>query len=276
MAQFYKELKELREARKISLEEISERTKINVQYLNAIESGEFSEIETPYLRLFLRAYAEEIGGDSQKSLEQLDSFMGTKRPSVFPTSINDEENNDTNDPDMKHLTIFSDKNIRSDYFIAIIFSLILIFAIIVFQKIFNEESKAIVTTEGPILQQKIEPITNEDLLKDFIIDKSSEESLSISPPFFIKIKTIHQTAYTFQNDSSSPNSQIINANQEKNLDPFVNLSELIFSSTKGLILFINGTEIKEVSEYENPLKIVVKPKPSSVAIHRYKPLISLK
>ena len=39
MAQFYKELKEIRESRKISLEDISERTKINVQYLIAIESG---------------------------------------------------------------------------------------------------------------------------------------------------------------------------------------------------------------------------------------------
>ena len=60
MAQFYKELKELRETRKIALEEISERTKINVQYLKAIEDGQFDEIETPYLRLFLRAYADEL------------------------------------------------------------------------------------------------------------------------------------------------------------------------------------------------------------------------
>ena len=87
MAQFYKELKDLRESRGISLEEISERTKINISYLNAIESGSFSEIETPYLRLFLRAYAEEIGGDSQRSLEQLDSFLGTNRPKVVSSQI---------------------------------------------------------------------------------------------------------------------------------------------------------------------------------------------
>ena len=47
MAQFYKELKDLRESRGISLEEISERAKINISYLKAIESGSFSEIETP-------------------------------------------------------------------------------------------------------------------------------------------------------------------------------------------------------------------------------------
>ena len=74
MSKFYKELKELRESRKISLDEISERTKINVQYLQDIEKGSFEDIETPYLRLFLRAYAEEIGSDSQRALEQLDSY----------------------------------------------------------------------------------------------------------------------------------------------------------------------------------------------------------
>ena len=77
MAQFYKELKELRISRGISLEEISNRTKINIKYIKAIESGDFADIESPYLRLFLRAYAEEIGSDSQRALEQLDAYSGT-------------------------------------------------------------------------------------------------------------------------------------------------------------------------------------------------------
>ena len=46
MSEFYKELKNLRESRKISLEEISERTKINVKYFQDIEKGAFEDIET--------------------------------------------------------------------------------------------------------------------------------------------------------------------------------------------------------------------------------------
>ena len=114
MAQFYKELKDLRESRGISLEEISERTKINISYLNAIESGSFSEIETPYLRLFLRAYAEEIGGDSQRSLEQLDSFLGTNRPKVISAQINDDDNEDELDVDFNQSFSFSGKSIRGN------------------------------------------------------------------------------------------------------------------------------------------------------------------
>ena len=103
MGQFYKELKELRESREISLEEISERTKINVQYLIAIEEGDFSDIETPYLRLFLRAYAEEIGGDSQRALEQLDSFMGTSRATFISQNIAEEETEEEHESEYKTL-----------------------------------------------------------------------------------------------------------------------------------------------------------------------------
>ncbi|HIA79696.1 MAG TPA: DUF4115 domain-containing protein, partial [Candidatus Marinimicrobia bacterium] len=80
MAQFYKELKDLRLTKGIELEELESRTKINKKYLKAIEVGDFEILPVPYLRLFLRAYAEEIGGDSQRALEQLDSFLGTAKP----------------------------------------------------------------------------------------------------------------------------------------------------------------------------------------------------
>ena len=273
MAQFYKELKELRENRKIALEEISERTKINVQYPQAIEDGQFDEIETPYLRLFLRAYADEIGGDSLRALEQLDSFMGTKRTKLISSLPQiEEETNEESELENRNLKFYPGKKLRQDYIVGLIFSIILVFVILIFQKIFDEESKAIVTENGPILQNKIEPISNQDLLKDYLMDQSSEELLSITPPYFIKIKTLQQTAYTFFIDTLSSTSNILNANQELDLEAFIKPSELIFTSTKGLSLFINANEIKQVSGYEYPIRLVIRPKPPSMVIQYYKPL----
>ena len=273
MAQFYKELKELRESREISLEEISERTKINVQYLIAIEEGDFSDIETPYLRLFLRAYAEEIGGDSQRALEQLDSFMGTSRATFIAQNVvAEEETEEEHESEYKTLDFLSGKKIRQDYIIGFIFSLILIFTILIFQKIFNAESKAVITQNGPILQKKVESISSQDLLKNYMLDRSSEELLSATPPFFIKIKTLEQTAYTFNNDTLPPASNTLYANQEIDLNSFINASELIFTSTTGLSLFINANEIKQISGYEFPIRLVIRPEPPSMAIQRYKPL----
>ncbi len=95
MAQFYKELRELRLSKEISLEELETRTKINIKYLSAIEEGNFEILPIPYLRLFLRAYAIEIGGDSERSLEQLDAFIGHTKPKIIPSKNNDDtiENN---------------------------------------------------------------------------------------------------------------------------------------------------------------------------------------
>jgi hypothetical protein len=77
--------------------------------------------------------------------------------------------------------------------------LFIILVILIFQKIFNEESKAIVTENGPVLQKVINPISSQDLKKDYLMDQSSEELLSVSPPYFIKLKTLQQTVlYIFK------------------------------------------------------------------------------
>mgnify|MGYP001399573859 CR=1 FL=1 len=66
---FFLLLKSHRESNDIDIQDISEHTKINPKYLNAIESGDFSLLPTVYMRLFLRSYAEFIGTDAQKALD---------------------------------------------------------------------------------------------------------------------------------------------------------------------------------------------------------------
>ena len=78
MSEFYTELKELRESQNIDLEEIHSRTKINMEYLTAIENGQFDVLPLPYVRLFMRAYVTEIGGEADEALHQLDIFQGRK------------------------------------------------------------------------------------------------------------------------------------------------------------------------------------------------------
>ena len=87
MAQFYNELKDIRVSKEISIEDLETKTKINVKYLNAIEQGDFDILPTPYLRLFIRAYAVEIGGNAERALEQLDSFVGNNRPTAATSQI---------------------------------------------------------------------------------------------------------------------------------------------------------------------------------------------
>ena len=66
---FFDALKSHRESQNIEISEICDFTKINQKYIQAIESGDFTVLPTVYMRLFLRAYAEFIGADSAKALE---------------------------------------------------------------------------------------------------------------------------------------------------------------------------------------------------------------
>ena len=113
MAQFYKELRELRLSKEISLEELETRTKINIKYLSAIEEGNFEILPVPYLRLFLRAYAIEIGGDSDRALEQFDSFIGHTKPKIVSSNNNDDTMEDNTRFEKINIgNLFSDSSLK--------------------------------------------------------------------------------------------------------------------------------------------------------------------
>jgi cytoskeletal protein RodZ len=274
MAQFYKELMELRESRGISLEEIQDRTKINIKYLEAIEQGDFKILPVPYLRLFLRAYAEEIGGDSQRALEQMDSFLGTTRVKIRMSQVPKEGSLDDSPNTGLDKEIFSESNkkLRQDLIKGGVLLIAFIFAILIFRKIFNEESAAIVTDTGPVMQERVSPLSESDLIKNYIETQSSEELLSVTPPYFVKLITRDQTAFSFTNETSIPENKVLQANYEYDLGAFVDLSKLLFSSSNGLTIFINGTEIQGITNYNYPIQLTIKPNPPALVVQRYKPL----
>jgi hypothetical protein len=81
-----------------------------------------------------------------------------------------------------------------------------------------------------------------------------------------------QTAYSFKNDTFPAVSNLLQENWEQDLSAFVKTSELLFSNTNGLTLFINGVNITNITNYNNPLRLTISPSPPSMVIQRYKPL----
>ncbi len=73
---FYHELKQLRVAQGISLEDISARTRIHIRFLEALEQGELEILPKTYIRLFLRSYCREIGADVKEVLQQVEEHLG--------------------------------------------------------------------------------------------------------------------------------------------------------------------------------------------------------
>lgn len=68
MREFASELRAHRESSGMSFEELFERTRINPEYLRAIESGNFDILPEVYVRLFVKKYAQEVGLDVEETL----------------------------------------------------------------------------------------------------------------------------------------------------------------------------------------------------------------
>ena len=68
-------LKKEREARQISLEDISAATRINVRFLEAIEQGQFDVLPEAYIRAFVREYADTVGLNADEFLAKLEAIM---------------------------------------------------------------------------------------------------------------------------------------------------------------------------------------------------------
>jgi cytoskeletal protein RodZ len=73
---FYEELKKHRESQGITLDQIADKTKININTLKAFESGNFSKLPRTYIRLFLKAYAQEVNLDPKKVIAQYEEYSG--------------------------------------------------------------------------------------------------------------------------------------------------------------------------------------------------------
>ncbi len=86
-----KDLKRAREDKKLSLEEVSRRTKINLKYLIALEKGDFLSLPKGlYAKNFLKQYSQFLGLSINNILEvydEIDNFKKEKTKNLFSNQV---------------------------------------------------------------------------------------------------------------------------------------------------------------------------------------------
>lgn len=74
-------LREARENKGLSLDDVQGKTRINVRYLTALENGQYSALPTPvHVRGFLRNYARFLGLEPQPLLDRYSANAGRDLP----------------------------------------------------------------------------------------------------------------------------------------------------------------------------------------------------
>ncbi|MDA0711059.1 MAG: helix-turn-helix domain-containing protein [bacterium] len=77
-------LRSEREALGLTLDDLFQRTRINLDFLTAIEAGRFDVLPEAYVRLFIKKYAQEVGLNAPEILSQYDLMTPRVEPPEPP------------------------------------------------------------------------------------------------------------------------------------------------------------------------------------------------
>ena len=274
MSEFYKELKELRKERGIDLEEIHSRTKISVDTLKAIEDGQFSQLPHTYTRLFVRAYALEIGADADDTLRQLERLLGNESAPLNEKNDLEEETLDkpvANEEEISDLSTSSRtaKNMRIDMVKGIVLVIILIFAIYIIREINEEE-----TANAPILYpsefEEEGPITDQMLQNDYDVIIESVEIMEAEAPYSLKIATAEKVWYQSRIDNLSSSDDVLPSGDNR-IYEFTDSLDILFKHSESLNLYLNGSALNSFDSSSNPIRITLSSVDKTVTIQRFAP-----
>jgi len=274
MSEFYKELKELRKERGIDLEEIHSRTKISVGTLKAIEDGQFSQLPHTYTRLFVRAYALEIGADADDTLRQLERLLGNESAPLNEKNDLEEETLDkpvANEEEISDLSTSSRtaKNMRIDMVKGIVLVIILIFAIYIIREINEEE-----TANAPILYpsefEEEGPITDQMLQNDYDVIIESVEMMEAEAPYSLKIATAEKVWYQSRIDNLSSSDDVLPSGDNR-IYEFTDSLDILFKHSESLNLYLNGSALNSFDSSSNPIRISLSTVDKTVTIQSFAP-----
>ena len=274
MSSFYKDLKELRKESGIDLEEIHNRTKISLDALRAIESGKFDELPQTYIRLFVRAYANEIGADENSTLSELNKFLAEESKIDSQTESNKTYQDikkvaEKKDVDQIKPSSTTSKNIRSDTLKGFALLSILIFSIYTIRQINKEEaSKAPIVYQSDFEEEG--PITNQILQNDFDLFSESIQIMEHQAPFTFKMATAERVWYKTKIDTLTSFEDILPSGDNR-LYEFSDSLIVLFKYSKGLNLYLNGSPLNSFKSSSNPLRIIFSSIDKTVTIQQFIP-----
>jgi len=277
MSDLHKKLKSLRRERKIDLEAIEKRTKIDLKYLKAIENGKFEILPSTYIRLFLKAYCVEIGADPVDALHQLDELNNINKKKKKKDSIDTGENIFTENNETEEINesskIESSKNPyqkKSEWLKGFSMILLLLFSIYIIKKIVTNDENS--TMDNNIEQiSSLNPITDFELINDFIIDKTNSGSIDVAPPFMVKIISRKENIWIrTETDSALPIENILNSSNQDNFS-FVKRFDLLVNPAKNINIFWNGQLIPYLESTNYPAKINLNGITRTITIQHFVP-----
>jgi len=291
MDNFYEKYKKLRKDQKIDLTDIENRTKINIKYLEALETGSFDLIQEPYTRLFLRAYINEIGADPDLAISELSEYLLKKDSSKAKEPEKTEQKKSTSDEIKSDVSIPSEKKSRNFQDISlnvskkvenrttiippnlikgILFLVFWVIIIIVIRNITLENKNEIPNAKTAQIENEITTnFTNfQQIQADFLEISSLQTTIEQSLPLIVKIVTKNALGIVSAQDSLEVKLFSITSGDQKTYSFETNL-DILLNHSEGVTVFINGDAIQDIRSQKTPVRLIFSLEPKSVTIKHY-------
>ena len=84
MQEIAEALKKQRESKGYSIDDLFQRTRINPDFLRALDAGQFDILPDTYVKLFIKKYAQEVGLNVEEILAQYDKLAPAPEPPTPP------------------------------------------------------------------------------------------------------------------------------------------------------------------------------------------------
>ena len=290
MDKFYEKYKKLRKDQKIDLVDIENRTKINIKYLEALETGNFDLIHDPYTKLFFRAYINEIGADPDVAISELSEYQ-LKKDSIKSKetenteqvkNISDEIKTDISIPSEKKSRIIQDvssgvdhkavnrlSNIPPNLIKGVIFLVFWVIIIIVIRGITLENKNEFPNVKSEQVDDNNTNFINfQQIQADFLEINSLQTALEQSLPLIIKIVSKNTLGIVSEQDSLEVKSFSITSGDQKTYSFNTNL-DILLNHSEGVTVFVNGDAIQEIRSQKLPVRLIFSIEPKSVTIKHY-------
>ena len=262
MENFFQEYREHRKQHSITLEEISERTKINIRFLEAIEEGNFDVLPETYLRLFLRAYAVEIGVDPDEAIEKYELHRGySSEEQIRREPKRAEEPPDTFEPESYEtdtsVDLSSGPNINwKRTAVVIVIAGFIIWAVKSYVADTTsdpgpQEAGTVQTTQvdspevaAPVAENAENPISDEQFDDGEVVDSSQHEFSPVTPESEIELRfeAVDRTWVRVKRDTL-PSEEYIFLPQDTKLWTANNRIQLRIGNSAGARLILNDEVI---------------------------------
>lgn len=261
MKEFYANLKDKREEKGISLEEIERKTCLSTAYLKAIEEGNLDALPHGYERIYLRRYAREIGLDPEEVLRDFDLLTGRLTPKATraakpaQSSPEEETSSPTTSRQKKSLSVNLPSPLRNlpsgtayrIFWISIIVILVAAAGYITYQQYIFEKKNRPLEIKEITISDLIENYQRQDSALTPQLSGNTVVQSTRKPRVIVQMQALERTWVREIRDEKDTTEYILTPGLKRHVEAVEHV-QFLLGRADGVQIIVNGDSLGRLGE----------------------------